>query len=552
MFARNRVYSFFIYIVICMAVFWPTASLAVAAEDFQAAFIEQLELRPAKHLGIEQHGWDADRIDEILSRLYHENGLQPLWIANNGPGERANEIFNALKSSDAHGLNPERYLIDKAEKYWDSKDAVGLVRLDILLSLGLRGYVADMMEGRIEPRKVDPKLFASARDVEIDIQAIRERVLSTTDMSTFLNELIPPFHQYPKLQKALKKYRQIRAKGGWEPIPVGKVLKPYMEDERVSLIRKRLAITADLKSLDLEGSLYDNDVVEAVKNFQSRHALEIDGVIGKNTLSAMNVPVEKRIRQIIINMERYRWLKRQVEGRMIVVNIAGFRAAGVNPIKGELEIVMPVIVGKEYHKTPVFGNMIKYVEFNPYWNIPPSIARNEMLPKLKKNRFYLKERNIRVFESWNPGAKELDSTAIGWQHVGRRDIGRFKLRQDPGPKNALGTVKFVFPNRFNVYLHDTPSHGLFSERKRTFSHGCIRVSRPAELASYILGGEEGGWGLARVKEIIKTGKRKIVRLKSPLPIYILYRTVIVDPENNEIIFRSDVYGRDALLEKALF
>ena len=183
MFARNRVYSFFIYIVICMAVFWPTASLAVAAEDFQAAFIEQLELRPAKHLGIEQHGWDADRIDEILSRLYHENGLQPLWIANNGPGERANEIFNALKSSDAHGLNPERYLIDKAEKYWDSKDAVGLVRLDILLSLGLRGYVADMMEGRIEPRKVDPKLFASARDVEIDIQAIRERVLSSTPNS---------------------------------------------------------------------------------------------------------------------------------------------------------------------------------------------------------------------------------------------------------------------------------------------------------------------------------------------------------------------------------
>ena len=266
----------------------------------------------------------------------------------------------------------------------------------------------------------------------------------------------------------------------------------------------------------------------------------------------MNLPVDAKIHQIRINMERYRWLTHQLGERVIVVNIAGFRAAGIKPKTGEFEIEMPVIVGREYHKTPVFSDSIKYIEFNPYWNIPVSIARNEMLPKLKKNAYYLKERNIRIFNGWGPDAKELDSTAVNWGKVGKREMGRYKLRQDPGPKNALGTVKFMFPNKFNVYLHDTPSHGLFRETKRAFSHGCIRLSRPAELASYILGGEKNGWGIESVKKIIASGKRKVVSLKKPFPIYIVYRTVIVNPEKEEVNFRTDIYGRDALLEKALF
>lgn len=531
---------------------WSSHLLAVDEKAFQAAFIEQLEYGPAKYLGIEGHGMDADEIDQAMSHLYHENGLQPLWVSADGPGKRAAAILEALKGSYSHGLKPASYHVDKIDKYWNSSDATGLSRLDILLSLGLRSYVGDMREGRTEPRKLDPKLFETASDVKVDFKSLREQALGTTDMKAFLDEQVPPFIQYHKLRKALKRYREIDEKGGWKAIPQGEVLKAGMKDERIRLIRKRLALTGDLQSNYLDGTGYDDEVGEGVKHFQSRHGLEVDGVVGGKTLSAMNVPVDERVRQIIINMERYRWIKHQIVDRVIAVNIAGFRLAGVRPEHGVFEIIMPVIVGREYHKTPVFSDMIRYIEFNPYWNLPTSIAKNEMLPKLRKNPYYLKERNIRVFESWAPEAKELDSTTLDWKRLGRRDIARFKLRQDPGPKNALGTVKFVFPNTYNVYLHDTPSHSLFQRTQRTFSHGCVRVSRPAELASYVLGGKEKGWGIERIKEIIATGKRKVVPLKEPLAIYILYRTVIVDPENDEVNFREDVYGRDALLEKALF
>jgi murein L,D-transpeptidase YcbB/YkuD len=531
---------------------WPSHLLAVDEKAFQAAFIEQLEYGPAKYLGIEGHGMDADEIDQVLSQVYHENGLQPLWVSPDGPGERAEAILEALKGSDSHGLNPPSYHTEKIDEYWNSSDATGLSRLDILLSLGLRSYVGDMREGRAEPRKLDPKLFETASDVKLDFKSLRKQALGTTDMKAFLDEQVPPFIQYHKLRKALKRYREIDEKGGWKAISQGEVLKAGMKDERIRLIRKRLAITGDLQSKNLDGTLYDDEVGEGVTHFQSRHGLEVDGIVGGKTLSVMNVPVDERVRQIIINMERYRWIKHQIGDRVIAVNIAGFRVLGVRPAHGVFEIVMPVIVGREYHKTPVFSDMIRYIEFNPYWNLPTSIAKNEMLPKLRKNSHYLKERNIRVFENWDPEAKELDSTALDWKSLGRRDIARFKLRQDPGPKNALGTVKFVFPNTYNVYLHDTPGHSLFQKTQRTFSHGCVRVSRPAELASYVLGGEEKGWGIERIKEIIATGKRQVVPLEEPLPIYILYRTVLVDPENDTVNFRKDVYGRDALLAKALF
>lgn len=249
-------------------------------------------------------------------------------------------------------------------------------------------------------------------------------------------------------------------------------------------------------------------------------------------------------------MERYRWLNHHIEEPFIVVNIAGFWAAGTK--NGGFEIEMPVIVGKEYHETPVFSDGIKYIEFNPYWNVPASIVLKEMLPKLKKDPNYLKKRNFRVFSSWQADAKELDSTTVNWQGMGEKEITRLHIRQEPGPRNALGTVKFIFPNKYSVYLHDTPSHGLFKMEKRTFSHGCIRVSKPAELASYILGNDAEGWGIERIKEIIASGKREVVLLKKPFPIHILYRTVIVNPNNDKVHFSKDIYGRDTLLEKALF
>jgi murein L,D-transpeptidase YcbB/YkuD len=321
-----------------------------------------------------------------------------------------------------------------------------------------------------------------------------------------------------------------------------------MHDQRIPAIRKRLSITGDLRSKDLYSEIYDAALREAVVSFQMRHGLEVDGVLGKATRKAMNIPVEVLIRRIVINMERWRWLSHDLGETRVEVNIAGFVLESFKSNKREFS--MPVIVGKLQHETPVFSDMITYLDFNPYWNIPPSIAEHEMLPELEKDPHYLAERTIRVFSSWEADAIELDSTRIDWHAVGD-DIVRYKLRQDPGPNNALGTVKFVFPNEYDVYLHDTPTRNLFGRSQRAFSHGCIRVSRPYKLASYLLGGGENGWGIDRIREIIASGERTVVRLEEPVPVHIAYRTVWLD-DDGSVHFREDVYGRDTLLEDALF
>ncbi|MGB5619345.1 MAG: L,D-transpeptidase family protein [Desulfobacterales bacterium] len=523
-----------------------------ASEDaYKNVFIEHLEMGPATYLNINVHGKNAADIDKRLTEIYYGNELQPFWIEDGKPGPRAADILAVLEDAESQGLNPASYFVDKIHQYWDSQDTAGLVRLDILLTLGMMRYVADQHEGRIEPREVDPELFATARDVEVDWDALRKNAFEAPDMKAFLDQQAPPFLQYRELQKKLAEYRALAAKGGWPSISVGETLKPGMENPRVDMVRKRLAVTGDLAPENMDSAVFDTALEEAVKRFQQRHNLTPDGAVGKQTAAAMNVPVETRIDQIVLNMERYRWLKRTLMGdRLVAVNIAGFEAVAGKP--GKFDVTMPVIVGKTYHETPVFSDTIKYVVFNPFWNLTPSIARNETLPKLKKDSHYLKKHNMRIFKGWGPDAPELDATKIDWSKVSKKDMNRYRVRQDPGPDNALGTLKLVFPNKYNVYLHDTPAHGLFKKEQRAFSHGCIRMDRPAEMAAWVLGGEEKGWSLARVNEIIAGRKRQVVVLDQPVPVYILYRTAFVNPEDHTLYFYGDVYGRDKLLAKALF
>jgi murein L,D-transpeptidase YcbB/YkuD len=249
-------------------------------------------------------------------------------------------------------------------------------------------------------------------------------------------------------------------------------------------------------------------------------------------------------------METWRWVARDRGDWWIAVNIPSFRLEIVR--NGKVEMSMAVIVGDEYHMTPVFSDRLRAVEFNPYWNVPLSIAQKEFLPKLPSDPEYLKRQHIGMFEGWGAGAAEVDSAAVDWKNVTPDDMGRYHLRQDPGPDNALGHFAFVFPNAFDVYLHDTPALGLFDQTKRTFSHGCIRVARAHELASYVLGGPDRGWTPEKFEAMLATGKNQSVPLERPIPIYILYNTAVVDPVSREVSFYEDVYGRDALLGKAIF
>lgn len=538
--------------VVGALVFIAALSSGASQHEYQKVLTEHLEAGPAASLQLNVHGRKASDIDMALSDIYHANNLQPYWIENDRPGKRAAAIMAVLDDAHSHGLDPDSYFTPLIHKYWNRSDTVGLVRLDILLTLGVMRYVADQREGRTEPHDIDPHLFATARNVEVAWKPLLKKAFSAPDMKIFLEQQTPPFQQYFALMKKLAEYRALAAHGGWPAVPGGVVLKPGMTDDRIPALRKRLAVTGELaEEYGRTGAVYDTVLGQAVKRFQRNHGLQQDGVVGNQTIAAMNMPIQSRIRQIIINMERYRWLERSgMDKRMVAVNIAGFEAVAGR--LAEFDLKMPVIVGTEYHQTPVFSDTIKYVEFNPFWNVPSSIARNEILPKLKNDPSYLKKQKMRLFRGWGVDAKEVNSTAIHWKRITPNEMNSYRIRQDPGPGNALGTLKIMFPNSHDVYLHDTPTRGLFLKDKRALSHGCIRLGRPVDMASWVLGGASAGWSVEKIKSIIASGKRKVITLNTPIPVYILYRTAIVDPVDGTIRFFEDVYGRDALLGKALF
>ena len=262
-----------------------------ASEDaYKNVFIEHLEMGPATYLNINVHGKNAADIDKRLTEIYYDNELQPFWIEDGKPGPRAADILAVLEDAESQGLEPASYFVDKIHQYWGSQDTAGLVRLDILLTLGMMRYVADQHEGRIEPREVDPELFATARDVEVDWDALRQMAFEAPDMKAFLDQQAPPFLQYRELQKKLAEYRALAAKGGWPSISAGETLKPGMENPRVDMVRKRLAVTGDLAPENMDSAVFDTALEKAVKRFQQRHNLTPDGAVGKQTLAAMNVP----------------------------------------------------------------------------------------------------------------------------------------------------------------------------------------------------------------------------------------------------------------------
>lgn len=523
---------------------------AFGPRDLRDAIDRQVHEGPAGL--VDRPGYrTSPRIDPKVVRLYHDRDMQPFWTAPDGPNRSAAVLRSVLATADTQGLNPLDYSVEQVDGLWERRDVRSLARLEILLTLELGLYASDLVEGRHQPRDFDPKAFPTACDCELDSADLVERALAAPDLRVFLEDQAPPFSYYRGLREKLAEYRALAARGGWPQVPPGPPLKPGAEDSRVADVRRRLTVTGEWPGEDPgAGTDYDHVLAAAVKHFQRHHGLDPDGIIGRSTLEAMNVPVSQRIRQLVINMETWRWVARDHGDWWLAVNIPSFRLVGVRGDKVDLD--MTVIVGDEYHMTPVFSDKLRYVEFNPSWEVPLSIAQKEMLPKLRQDPSYLKKAGIRMFDGWDEGAPEVDSAAVDWAKVSPDGMGRYRLRQDPGPENSLGTLAFIFPNPFDVYLHDTPAADLFRLPKRTFSHGCIRVSGALELAAYVLGGPEKGWTEDRILGLIADGKNQIVHLDPSLPVYILYNTAVVDPESHELYFLSDVYGRDRLLERALF
>ena len=481
-----------------------------------------------------------ERIRAALKAHYVDNAGTIYWV---GTG-RMTPFIQRLLDAEDDGLNPADYPIDTLIDLRDTLDAddpVSAARAEVYFSSFFVAYAADLKTGRVIPQKVDPRLFRNRKTV--DVLRILTDMNKYREPTAYLDEFEPKNPQYRALKKLLVQYRDLAAKGGWGIVGPGANLKPGMSDPRVDAVRKLLGATGDYAwRTPGDPHLYDEQLAIAVKRFQSRHGLESQGLIGKQTIVAMNVPVEERVRQIMLNMERWRWMPENLGDYYFLVNIAAFELQRIQA--NTIIDRMNTVVGAPATQTPEFSDELEYVEFNPTWTVPYSIATKEMLPRLRGNPFAYSG-DFEVFI----GGKLASWGSIDWFSYGPGNFP-FTFRQKPGPKNALGKVKFMMPNRHNIYLHDTPSKDKFLQTARAFSHGCIRLSRPIELA-YALAPDLGGWSKARMDAAWASGKTTRASFTDHIPVHLMYGTAFKG-DADMIEFRPDVYGRDRKLYNALF
>ena len=518
------------------------AAVPAAAQDIAAAIEERLDLAASA-------AGDSDAAMQIaeLRQFYADRAFEPLWIEAAGASARAKALAAALAAADQDGLDPNDYAAPAIAARLDAQDPAALAELEVLMSRAVARYAADQLAGRTVPTEVDSEMRIEPE--RPGAGAVLLAVDGAPDLADYLASFAPRTPNYERLKEALAAYRAVAAAGGWRQVPEGPSLKPGMSDPRVPILRERLIEAGDLSAeiaIPPEAAeLYDPALEAAVKRFQWRHGLTQDVVAGKKTVAAMNVPVEARIEQMLLNMERRRWMPDDLGERYVFVNMADFELKVVDGPRTIHD--SRVVVGTPYHRTPVFSGMMTYVVLNPYWNITPSIARNEILPKLRKDASYLERNNIVVLSDWSEGAVPVDPDTIDWSQVSSRSFP-YKLRQEPGEQNALGRIKFMFPNPYNIYLHDTPSRQLFRETVRSFSHGCIRVEHPVDFGAVLL--EADGWTKEKLDAAIATGAQKVITLRQPIPVHLTYLTAWVNKDGS-IHFRDDIYGRDKLLAEAL-
>ena len=527
-----------------VAFFIPAPSYAATALASLRAIREQIQ---------NQLGCTVDESGEIVSldngsacsqqlfTIYLETSGNPLWVDQEGPSEKGWAIIRHLKDSNRHGISPARYSVPTIMSLLPSQRPDSLARLDILLSSGLIDYHRDLSTG-ILPPAAQPDRNGDA-SLEEDPLIIVLDAMEDEDLETTLEKLAPSHHYYTGLQRALETYRSIAASGGWLEIPEGPALRPGETDPRIKAVKLRLLKTDWQESVEQTGidGYYSASLKAAVMHFQKRHNLQPDGVIGQDTLAAMNVPVGERLEAIRLNLFRWHGLRHDLGEKYILVNIPAYTLQAVDEDKVILD--MPVVVGNLENKTPTFSDMVTYIVFNPYWTITPNIARTEELPALRKNPYHLVDRHIRLFSSWYGDAIELDSTTIDWHTVTPNQMAAFRLRQDPGPWNSLGKLKFVFPNHHSVYLHDTSAQGLFSLNTRSLSHGCVRVSDPPGLAHFFLEKQAKMYSMEDILAMYRLNERIVITLANPVPVHLSYQTAWVDKDGS-IHFTSDIYGLD--------
>ena len=492
------------------------AYMGVPAAEVQSAIQKRLAATPPAAVSGDQ--W------KHVNKLYAAFGQSLLWLDDKGMHQpRVEALLNVLATADSDAINlsklPLADLRGALTPLGDKPTAEQLATADVLLTSAFVAYGEDMLTGQVSPNGLAQAWHINSQDERVD--SALSLTIREDDFSAGLVRMRPADPGYDSLRTALGQMRALAAKGAWPTIPDGKPLKRGESDTpaRLAALRGRLQAEGYLPadSVPAPGK-YDAALAGAVAQFQARHSIAVDSMLGKETLDALNVPVEYRVAQVASNLERYRWMPRALGSRYIIVNVPQFYLHAYD--SGQKTLEMKVIVGQEYEDkaTPVFSDSMEYVVFRPYWNVTPTIAAKEIFPKAASDPGYLEANDMEVYD----------------------DHGRKAVRQRPGPKNSLGYVKFLFPNDYNIYLHDTPNHELFGKDVRAFSHGCIRVEKPSELAQWVL-----GWPADKVDSAMKGTDNHQVNLPSKIPVYIVYFTTYV--QGGQLNFGNDLYDRDSKL-----
>jgi murein L,D-transpeptidase YcbB/YkuD len=524
----------------------------ISTEDITAAIQKRIKTAKKQSQGLCCDSGERLYFPAEVRIFYSRRGFHPVWTDGEGPLPLSDSMMKILRNASRHGLRPEDYHLASIEELltvtkWkffggNPLSAEKSTDLEFLMTDAFFLYASHLASGKVKEEK-KKAWFLRERNVP-DLTRAIEQALEPKQMEAVLESTAPYSLSYVRLVAALRKYREIDRKGGWPIVPAGAALKKGNRSERVSLLRERLKITGELpRNEDSGEDLFDDSLEKAVKDFQQSHGINVDGIVGTGTLEALNVTAAERIRQIEVNLERLRWMPEDLGGDMLViVNIPEFRLRVVED--GKERLSSKIVVGKYGGNTPVFNSSIKNFIVNPYWSVPHNIAAEEVLPLIKKSPEYLPYKGMKVFS----GTRIVHPWTVDWEKVTAQNF-KYQLRQEPGPRNPLGRIKFNFPNPFDVYLHDTPDRRLFEWEERNFSHGCIRVENPTELAVVLLG-KDPEKSRKQILSAMETGKETVFPLVKPVGIYVIYFTAWVDDEG-KLQLRKDIYNHDAPVRTAL-